>query len=258
MPHRNMSRKICITVILLDSFSATRARDPTKPMRVPKDNERVKRRLMAILVADVAGYSRLVGADDEGTLARWKAHWNALISPKIKEHFGRLVRTSGDGILVEFASVVRAVRCAVEVQRGMDKRNTHLEEGKRIDFRIGIHFGDVIIDGRDVWGESVNVAARLEAISEPGGICVSDRAQEEVQGKLDITFEDIGERRLKNIRRPMRVYRVQFKLPEIHPYVCPQDFDCCPSFQESGRMRHKNTLASSRPDDAETHDLVGR
>jgi class 3 adenylate cyclase len=243
MSHRSPSSKICI-VILPGNSSATRARAPARPTGVPKDNERVKRRLTSILVADVAGYSRLVGADEEGTLARWKAHWNTLLNPKIKEHFGRLVRTSGDGLLVAFASVVHAVRCAVEMQRGMDKRNTNLGEGKRIELRIGIHFGDVIIDGRDVWGESVNIAARLEAISDPGGICVSDRACEEVQGKLHVTFEDIGERLLKNIMRPIRVYRVQFRIPEIHPGVSPQAFDFHPSPHESRSRLVQKSLAT--------------
>ena len=244
MSHRNTSSKICI-VILPSNSSATRPRAPTRST-VPKDNERVKRRLTSILVADVAGYSRLVGADEEGTLARWKAHWNALLNPKIKEHFGRLVRTSGDGILVAFASVVHAVRCAVEMQHGMDKRNTNLEEGKRIELRIGIHFGDVIIDGRDIWGESVNIAARLEAISEPGGICVSDRAREEVHGKLHVTFEDIGERQLKNIMRSIRVYRVQFRAPEIQPGASPQAFDFHPSFHESRPRPVQKYFAAKR------------
>jgi TolB-like protein len=172
-------------------------------------NERVERRLMAILAADVAGYSRLVGADEEGTLARWKAHWRELIDPKIAEYRGRIVRITGDGLLVEFASVVSAVRCAVEVQRAMVERNAKVAQEKRIEFRMGINVGDIIIDGDDMWGDGVNVAARLEALAEPSGICISGRVQEDVDGKLDIAFEDTGQQQLKNIARPVRVYRVR-------------------------------------------------
>jgi adenylate cyclase len=172
-------------------------------------SERVARRLTAVLAADVAGYSRLVGNDEEGTLAQWKAHWHALIEPKIKECHGRIVRVIGDGVLVEFASVVDAVRCAVEVQRGMAARNFDVPQDKRIEFRIGINFGELIIDGGDFWGDGVNIAARLEALAEPGGICVSGRVQEDAAGKLDIAFEDAGEQQLKNITRPVRIYRVR-------------------------------------------------
>jgi adenylate cyclase len=172
---------------------------------------------MAILAADVAGYSRLVSADEEGTLTQWKAHRRELIDPKIKEHSGRIVRITGDGLLVEFASVIAAVRCAVEVQRAMVQRNTDVSQEKRIEFRMGINIGDVIIDGTDMWGDGVNVAARLEALSEPGGICVSGRVQEDVHGRLDITFDDIGERQLKNIARPVRVYRVRLNGPAQEP-----------------------------------------
>lgn len=172
-------------------------------------SERVARRLTAVLAADVAGYSRLVGADEEGTLAQWKAHLHALIQPKIKECRGRIVRVIGDGVLVEFASVVDAVRCAVEVQRGMAARNFDVPQDKRIEFRIGINFGELIIDGDDFWGDGVNIAARLEALAEPGGICVSGRVQEDAHGKLDIVFENAGEQQLKNIARPVRVYHVR-------------------------------------------------
>jgi TolB-like protein len=164
---------------------------------------------MAILAADVAGYSRLVGADEEGTLAQWKAHWRELIEPKITEHRGRTVRITGDGLLAEFASVITAVRCAVEVQRAMVERNSEVPQEKRIEFRMGINVGDIIIDRTDIWGDGVNVAARLEALAEPGGICVSGRVQEDVHGRLDIAFEDTGEQHLKNIARPVRVYRVR-------------------------------------------------
>jgi adenylate cyclase len=170
---------------------------------------RVERRLAAILMADVAGYSRLVGADEAGTLAQWKAHWSALIDPKIKAHKGRIVRITGDGLLVEFASVVAAVRCAVELQRAMVDRNADVPEAKRIEFRVGINVGDIIIDGSELWGDGVNVAARLEALAEPGGICVSERVYEDVHGRLDVAFEDQGDQQLKNIARPVRVYRVR-------------------------------------------------
>src|SRR5262249_41530435 len=170
--------------------------------------ERAERKLTAILAADVAGYSRLMGADEEGPLAQLKTHRRALVDPKIAEHRGRIVKTSGDGLLVEFASVVDALRCAVEVQRGMAERNTEVPQDRRIEFRVGIHQGDIIIDGDDIFGDGVNVAARLEGLAEPGGICVSGRVQEDACGKLDIPFEDMGEQPLKNISRPVRVYRV--------------------------------------------------
>jgi TolB-like protein len=171
--------------------------------------ERLERRLTAILAADVAGYSRLMGSDEEGTLAQLKAHRRALVDPKIAEHRGRVVKTSGDGLLVEFASVVDALRCAVEVQRGIAERNAEVPQDKRIEFRVGIHQGDIILDGGDIFGDGVNVAARLESIADPGGICVSARVQEDARGKLEIAFEDIGEQQLKNIERPVRVYRVR-------------------------------------------------
>jgi len=169
-----------------------------------------ERRLAAILAADVAGYSRLVGADELGTLARWQAHWDKLIEPTIKAHHGRIVRVTGDGILAEFASVVNAVRCAVLLQRGMADRNADVERSERIEFRMGINVGDIIIDRGDIWGEGVNLAARLEAFAEPGGICVSGRVQEDVQGKLPVSFEDLGGQQFKNIARPVRVYRVRY------------------------------------------------
>jgi adenylate cyclase len=170
--------------------------------------ERVERRLTAILAADVAGYSRLMGADEEGTLAQLKAHRRALLDPKITEHRGRIVKTTGDGMLVEFASVVDALRCAIEVQRGMVQRNTEMPPDRRIEFRVGIHQGDVIVEGDDIFGDGVNVAARLEGLAEPGGICLSSRVVEDVQGKLDIAFKDAGEQHLKNIARPIKVFRI--------------------------------------------------
>ena len=169
----------------------------------------VERRLMAVLFADVAGYSRLVGADEEGTLTRWKAHWRETIEPMLAANSGRLIRVMGDGILVEFASVVNAVRCAVEMQRRIAERNAELPPDSRIEFRIGINVGEIIINGNDIWGEGVNVAARLEALATPGGICISGRAHEDVAEKLEIEFDDAGEHKLKNISRPVRVYRVR-------------------------------------------------
>jgi TolB-like protein len=171
--------------------------------------ERIERRLAAILAADVAGYSRLMGADEAGTLAQLKAHRRALIDAKINEHRGRIVKTTGDGMLMEFPSVVDAMRCAVEVQREMVERNADLPQEKRIEFRIGINVGDIIIDGDDIHGDGVNVAARLEALAEPGGICVSLNVRDQVRDKLDIAFEDAGEQQLKNIARSVRVYRVE-------------------------------------------------
>lgn len=170
--------------------------------------ERVERKLAAVLAADVAGYSRLMGADEEGTLAGLKAHRKELIDPKIAEHRGRIVKTTGDGILIEFPSVVDAVRCAVEVQQGMATRNSNIPDHKQITFRVGINVGDIIIDGDDIHGDGVNIAARLEGLSEPGGICISDASYQQVRDKLDTPFEDIGEQHLKNIARPVRVYRV--------------------------------------------------
>ena len=167
------------------------------------------RRVTAILAIDVVGYSRLMGTDDEGTLARLKVHRRELIDPKIKEHEGRIVKTTGDGMLVEFASVVEALHCAIEVQRDMRVRNTNVPQEKRIEFRVGLNVGDIIIDADDIYGDGVNIAARLENLAEPGGICVSGRVYEDTRGKLDTAFEDWGEQQLKNIAWPVRVYRVR-------------------------------------------------
>src|SRR6202040_4192316 len=170
---------------------------------------RVERRLIAILAADVGGYSRLISVDEEGTLAALKAHRRELIDPKIAEHRGRIVKTTGDGVLVEYASAVDAVRCAVEIQRAMDERNATIPEDRRIEFRIGVNVGDIIIDDSDIFGDGVNIAARLEGLAEAGGICVSGRVQEDVQGKIDVSFEDAGDQQLKNIARPVKVYRIR-------------------------------------------------
>jgi adenylate cyclase len=166
------------------------------------------RRLAAILAADVAGYSRLMGADEEGTLSRLKAHRRELIDPKIREHRGRIVKTTGDGMLVEFASVVDAVRCAAEIQRGMLDREAPIEGDRRIRFRIGINLGDIIADGDDIFGDGVNVAARLEALADPGGICVSRTVRNQIRDKLPYAFEDMGEQIVKNIARPVRADRL--------------------------------------------------
>jgi adenylate cyclase len=167
------------------------------------------RKLAAILAADVAGYSRLVGLDEEGTIGRLQALRRELIDPAISTRHGRIFKTTGDGMLVEFASVVDAVRCAVEVQRAMAERNGGIDADRRIEFRIGISVGDIVVDGADILGDGVNIAARLEGLAEPGGICVSARVQEDVHGKLDTAFEDAGEQNLKNISRQVRVYRLR-------------------------------------------------
>jgi TolB-like protein/tetratricopeptide (TPR) repeat protein len=171
--------------------------------------ERVQRRLAAILAADVVGYSRLIGTDEEGTLAALKALRRELIDPKVEQHHGRVVKTTGDGALIEFASVVDAVRCAVDVQRGAAERNAGVRPDKRIEFRIGINVGDVVIDGDDILGDGVNIAARLEGLADPGGILVSRAVRDQVRDRGEFAFEDLGERELKNIARLVRAYRIQ-------------------------------------------------
>src|SRR5579864_3950530 len=168
----------------------------------------VKRKLAAILAADIAGYSRLMGADEEGTLTRLKAYRGELIDPKNKQHRGRIVKTTGDGILMEFPSVVDAVRCAIEVQQGMLERNAQVPEDKRIEFRVGINLGDVMVEGRDLYGDGVNIAARLEALADPGGICISETVLNHARDKVAFEVEDAGEQSLKNIARPVHVYRI--------------------------------------------------
>lgn len=170
--------------------------------------ERVERRLAAILAADVVGYSRLMGADEQGTLGQLRSVRAGLVDPKIAEHRGRIVKTTGDGLLVEFGSVIDALRCATQWQHGMAGRNAGSAEG-RLEFRIGINVGDVVVEDGDIFGDGVNVAARLETLAEPGGICVSARVQEDATGRLDLIFEDMGEQALKNIARPVRAYRVR-------------------------------------------------
>jgi adenylate cyclase len=171
-------------------------------------SEHVERRLAAILAADVVGSCRLIGLDEEGTLARLRALRKSLFDPKIADYRGRIVKNTGDGALVQFASVVNAVRCADEIQRGVAEQNTDVPQDKRIEFRIGIHVGDIVIAEDDIFGDGVNIAVRLEGIAEPGGICISDDAHRQVRGKVESTFEDMGSQDLKNIAEPMRVWRV--------------------------------------------------
>ena len=169
------------------------------------------RRLAAILAADVAGYSRLMGADEEGTHERLKAHRRELVDPKISEHSGRIVKTTGDGMLAEFPSVVDAVRCAADIQRAMIDREAGIPEDGRIRWRIGINLGDVIVEDGDIFGDGVNVAARLEALAEPGGICVSGTVRDQVRDRLPYALDDMGEQSVKNIARPVRVYALRLE-----------------------------------------------
>jgi adenylate cyclase len=169
-------------------------------------------RLPAIHAGDVPGYSRLMGADEEGTHERLKAHLGQLVDQKIEEHRGRTVKNTGDGLLAEFASVVDAVRCAAEVERGMIDREPEVPDERRIRFRIGINLGDVIVEEHDVFGDGVNIAARLEALAEPGGICISRMVRDQIRDKLPYPFEDMGEQTFKNIVRPVRVYALS---PEV-------------------------------------------
>jgi adenylate cyclase len=163
------------------------------------------RRLAAILAADVAGYSRLMGADEEGTLAALKELRRELADPKIKEYHGRIVKTTGDGLLLEFASVVDAVRCAGEVQQAMPERNTSVAAENRIELRIGINLGDVIVEGDDLYGDGVNIAARIEALVDAGGVFVSNTVHDQVRDRMPFAFEDLGEQQVKNIARPVQV-----------------------------------------------------
>jgi len=177
--------------------------------------DRVRRRLAAIMAADVVGYSKLMGADEEGTFARLKARHGRLLRPIVKTHKGRIFNTTGDGILVEFGSVVDSPRCALEIQRSIRTDNTDTPQEEQIQLRVGIHVGDIIVDGTDVYGDAVNIASRLESLAEPDGICVSDDAHRQVRGRLDVKFDDQGERTLKNIAQPMRIYSVRQKIAEI-------------------------------------------
>ena len=183
-------------------------------------SEHLERRLVAILAADVAGSCRLIGIDEEGTLAQLKALRKTLFDPKITEHHGRIVKNTGDGFLVEFASVVDAVRCADEFQRSMAEQNTDVPQDKRIEFRIGIHVGDIIIADDDIFGDGVNIAVRLEGIAEPGGVCISDDARRQLRGKIECTLDDMGSQSLKNIAEPMRTWRVHIG-PSSSPATKP-------------------------------------
>src|SRR4051794_12034880 len=167
------------------------------------------RRLPAILAADVAGYSRLMGADEEGTLERLKTLRRELLDPKIAEHKGRIVKTTGDGMLVEFASVVGAVRCAVAVQQAMPERNVAISADSRLELRIGVNLGDVIAEGDDLYGDGVNIAARIEALADVGGVFISNTVHDHVRDRLPFVFQDLGDQQVKNIARPVRVYRVR-------------------------------------------------
>ncbi|GEO17899.1 adenylate/guanylate cyclase domain-containing protein [Microvirga aerophila] len=169
----------------------------------------MERKLVTIVCADVAGYSRLIGLDEEGAIARLRAHRRALINPAINRHGGRIVKTLGDGLLVEFASPVEAVRCAAEIQLALNDRESPIPEDRRIYFRIGINLGDVVVEDRDVLGDGVNIAARLETLAEVGGICISRSVRDQVRDRLPMNFEDLGEQSVRNIARPVRCYRVR-------------------------------------------------
>jgi adenylate cyclase len=171
-------------------------------------SNRVERRLVAILAADMVGYSRLMEADEAGTIARQKAHRKELIDPEIANARGRIVKTTGDGMLVEFTSVVDALQCAIAIQRGMPEREVEFPEDRRIKYRIGVNIGDIVIDGDDILGDGVNIAARLESLADPGGICVSRTVVNHVKGKIKLEFEDLGEQQLKNISTPVHVFRI--------------------------------------------------
>ena len=186
-----------------------------------------QRKLAAIVSADVVGYSRLMGIDEAGTLKALRAHRSELIDPKVAEHGGRIVKTMGDGLLLEFSSVVNATQCAVEIQKGMARRNVEVPEDRRIIFRIGVNLGDIIIDGEDILGDGVNVAARLQEIAEPGGVSISRRVHEDVLQRLDASFEDVGEQALKNIARPVHVWR----------WIADHDRTPAPAVQATGYLQ---------------------
>ena len=197
-------------------------------------NEHVERRLAAILAADVVDSCRLIGIDEEGTLAQLKALRKTLFDPKITDHRGRIVKNTGDGALVEFASVVDAVRCAVEVQCGLAERNTGVPQDKRIVFRVGINVGDIIIDGNDIFGDGVNIAVRLETLCEPGGLCISGAVRDQVQDKLPLTFADLGEKTVKNIARPVHAFGLSSEAVAAAPDM---------SIGRSARPAERNRLA---------------
>ncbi len=210
----------------------------------PARQARVERRLAAILAADVAGYSRLIEADEEGTLGRLKALRAEVIDAKIAEHRGRIVKTTGDGMLVEFASVVDALRCAAELQAALAESNAPVPPDRRIEFRIGVHQGDIVVEDGDIFCDGVNVAARLEGLAEPGRICVSARVQEDAAGRLDVDFEDLGEQTLKNIARSVRVYRIRAAL--THP-VAGAPGSPLSHIAGEGAERHKREAGEGSP-----------
>lgn len=177
----------------------------------------MERRLTAILAADVVGYSRLMSLDEAGTLSALKVHRREMADARIAEHQGRIVKLTGDGILVEFPSVVNAVACAVEIQRRMRERNIDVPADRRIEFRIGINLGDIIVEDNDIYGDGVNVAARIEAIARPGGVAVSGAVRDNVGNRLALVFEDAGDQQLKNIDRPVRVFHVALDAPSAAP-----------------------------------------
>jgi adenylate cyclase len=178
-------------------------------LRADVTGTKVERRLTAILAADVSGYSRLVSADEEGTIALVASHLREIIQPAVGDHGGQVIKTTGDGVLAAFASVVSALQCAIRIQTAMAERNAGVAVGKRVDFRMGLHAADVVIEGGDIFGDGVNVAARLEALAAPGGICVSGRVQEDTHGRIEVAFEDLGEQTVKNMPRPVRTFRVR-------------------------------------------------
>src|SRR5205085_7922610 len=193
------------------------------------------RRLAAILAADVVGYSRLMRADEEGTHERFKVHRSELVFPKVQEHHGRIVKYTGDGMLVEFPSIVEAVLCAVEVQCGMSRRNQGISDDERISLRIGVNLGDVIAEPEDIYGDGVNVAARLEALAEPNGICISQTVYEQIRDKLTFPFEDIGQQRVKNISRPLHVFALRAEVIASLPLV--EDSPLIPALSPLGAPR---------------------
>jgi class 3 adenylate cyclase len=209
LSEQGLAALLCLGLFAFDGACDRVRGSAILPETTVEEEERVPRRLAAILAADVAGYSRLIGVDEEGTIARLRALRQELIDPTIRAHHGRIVKTTGDGILIEFQSVVDAVRCAVQVQQGMVSRNRDVLPDRRIEFRVGIHLGDVVVDGDDLFGDGVNIASRLEGIAEEGAICMSRQAFEQVAGKLDLECRNIGPRTLKNIIKPVEVYSVE-------------------------------------------------
>ncbi len=170
--------------------------------------QHLKRKLVAVIAADVAGYTRLMGADEDATMAAWWSHRKELIDPTIAEYEGRIVKHTGDGFLAEFHSVLGAVRCAVAMQSEMARRNADVPEDRRMQFRMGVNLCDIMSDDEDIYGDGVNIAARLESLAEPGGVSISGAVHEQVRGKLDFFWEDLGEQRVKNVAEPVRAYRM--------------------------------------------------